>query len=177
MESDFSDRTNRRRHGFEPADINKIKEGLAREDVRDEARRERLGDHFPELFGRLNELMKSSGADPVNWELASRQLISAEALLDVLAKRLSEGRTLPDPDNGEIVSAFGLVALDKLAAFQDRPEHEKELIQRVYPETDLALVQRGCEEGILDWHNVGAVLEEAVEYDAFLLRLRPPPSA
>lgn len=174
MAPDFSNRI-RRLEVRDDAD-NRVREALARKENESQLRSLKLREQFPELYGRLHDLMRASKADPVNLELAGRHVISSEALAVVLERRLKENRPCPSNDEGELVAEYGRVAMELIARFSTRTEDEQQRIRHAYPETDLDLVRRGCDEGILDHQTIGGVLEDSFEYDGFLLRLRPPPT-
>ena len=133
----------------------------------------RLTAFFPKIAARLNAALKATRAHRHNADLACRHYLCAEALVEVLEARIRDGRGRKGDTRGEIVDEYGARASDKLRAFSRRPARERRLIQSTFPEVDLALICRALRRGHLDPEFAAGVLEDPVNYRAFLRKLPP----
>jgi hypothetical protein len=79
------------------------------------------------------------------------------------------GRTI---GSARLMAAYAQGVAEKLRHFRERPLAERRQIIAAYPEVNLGAVQRGCEQGVLQWESAAGVLEESREYGIFLKRLQ-----
>ena len=138
----------------------------------DQDRSERLGRHFVELKNRLDQALAQVIVEPEPVALATRHFLCAEALVEVLehyAGGPPAGRTI---GSARLMAAYAQGVAEKLRHFRERPLAERRQIIAAYPEVNLGAVQRGCEQGVLQWESAAGVLEESREYGIFLKRLQ-----
>ena len=132
----------------------------------------RLAALFPALAQRLTDALKQTRAHRRNADLACRHYLCAEALAEALEARIEEGRGRKGDARGEIIDEYGRLVPAKLKAFSKRPAAERRSIQSAYPEVDLTLVRRALREGLLAPEFAGSVLEDAVNYQGLVRKVR-----
>ncbi len=135
----------------------------------------RLSAFFPKLARRLTAALKATRAQRVNAEAAGRHVLCAEALVEVLEARASDGRGRKGDSRGAIIDEYSALVPARLRAFTKRPLSERRLIKDAYPEVDLTLVRRALVQGDLAPELVAGVLEDPVSYRAFVRTLPPRP--
>jgi len=133
----------------------------------------RLASLFPALMIRLNAALKATRAQRRNADLACRHYLCAEALVEVLEARAEDGRGRQGDRRGDIVDDYSQLVPARLKAFSKRPAAERRRIQSAYPDVNLTLVRRALREKILQPEFAAGVLEDAVNYQALVRKVRP----
>ena len=141
-------------------------------DAADKLGLRRLSAFFPSLAERLTAAMKQTRAHQRNADLACRHYLCAEALTEVLEARIADGRGRQGDARGEIVDDYSALVPAKLKAFSKRAIAQRRSIQSAYPEVDLPLVGRALRERLLAPEFAAGVLEDSVNYEALLRKLR-----
>jgi len=141
----------------------------------DEIRAQRLTDAFPELAQRLEESVRRIPVDPSVVALAKRHVLSAQALLEVLQE--PDALALYKSAFGNEVKTIGSLMRavservgDKLRAIRKCPA-EIALICAIYPEVDLDCILAACEQGLIEWRDAAAALQEIFQFHRVLRRL------
>ena len=135
--------------------------------------RARLSASFPDLSSRLAVAVKLTRVHGRNADTACRHILCAEALVEVLEARVADGRGRKGDGRGVIIDEYSALVPAKLQAFPKRPAAERRRIMAAYPEVDVPLVRRALVRGDLDPEFAAGVLEDLVNYRAFLRTLPP----
>ena len=134
---------------------------------------QRLVALFPDLARRLAVGLKQTRAHVSNAHCACRHVLCAEALVEVLEARAADGRGRKGDTGGAIVDEYSALVPAKLLTLPKRPAAERRRIKAAYPEVDLDLVRRAMVRNDLAPDSVAEVLEDPVNYRAFLRSLPP----
>ena len=134
---------------------------------------ERLAARFPALMLRLQAALKATRAQRRNADLACRHYLCAEALVETFEARAEDGRGRKGDRRGDIVDDYSQLVPAKLKDFSKRPAAERRNIQSAYPDVDLTLVRRALREKILPPEFAAGVLEDAVNYQTLVRKVRP----
>jgi hypothetical protein len=138
----------------------------------DQARRERLDIYFPDLRKRLDRVQRAFRIDDSIVAMATRHVISTEALVEILERESQHRAAKPQTlDCEKLLEEYAILVSRKVMSFEKRNEAEKTKIKEAYPEVNLTRISAACRHKLINSTEIAGVLEETLEYEILMQKL------